>query len=157
MAYSHVAHDCIVGSETIFINGATLAGHVIVDDYVTVGAFSGVHQFCRVGKYAFIGGFSVITQDVIPFCRVAGSRPPLLYGLNIVGLRRKGFSREKIRDLKEMFKIIFYSDINTTQALESIKERFAPGEERDEIINFIQSSKRGIIKRSTEKWEISLD
>lgn len=157
MAYSHVAHDCIVGSETIFINGATLAGHVIVDDYVTVGAFSGVHQFCRVGKYAFIGGFSVITQDVIPFCRVAGSRPPLLYGLNIVGLRRKGFSREKIRDLKEMFKIIFYSDINTTRALESIKKRFAPGEERDEIINFIQSSKRGIIKKSSEKWEISLD
>lgn len=149
MAYSHIAHDCIVGSETIFINGATLAGHVIIDDYSTVGAFSGVHQFCRIGKYAFIGGFSVITQDVVPFCRVAGSRPPLLYGLNVVGLRREGFSRERIRDLKEMFKIIFYSNLNTAQAIDRIKESFGPGEDRDEIINFIQSSKRGIIKKAS--------
>lgn len=150
MAYSHIAHDCIVGSETIFINGATLGGHVIVDDCATVGAFSGVHQFCRIGKHAFIGGFSVITQDVVPFCRVAGSRPSLFYGLNIVGLRRKGFSKERIRDLKEMFKIIFYSDLNTVQSIDRIKESFAPGEDRDEIIHFIQSSKRGIIKKASE-------
>lgn len=150
MAHSHIAHDCIVGSEIIFTHGATLGGHVIVDDCATVGALSGVHQFCRIGKHAFIGGFSVITQDVIPFCRVAGNRPSLLYGLNVVGLRRKGFSKERIRDLKEMFKIIFYSDLNTVQAVERIKESFASGEDRDEIINFIQSSKRGIIKKSSE-------
>lgn len=157
MAYSHIAHDCLVGSETIFINGATLGGHVIVDDFATVSAFSGVHQFCRIGKYAYIGGFSVITQDVLPFCRVAGARPTLLYGLNTVGLRRKSFSKERIRTLKEIFKIIFYSNLNTTQAINRIKETFTPGEDRDEIINFIQSSKRGIIKKEGEKWQLSLE
>lgn len=156
MAYSHIAHDCIVGNETIFINGATLGGHVTIDDYATVGAFSGVHQFCRIGKHAFIGGFSVITQDVLPYCRVAGSRPALLYGLNVVGLRRKGFTRERIGILKKMFRIIFYSDRNTTQAIEEIKENFAASEDREEIIGFIQSSKRGIIKKTEEEWETNL-
>lgn len=153
MAYSHVGHDCIVGNETVFINAATLGGHVTVDDYATMGAFSGVHQFCRVGKHAFIGGFTTVTQDVLPFCRVAGVRPTHLYGLNAIGLRRKGFSRERIRDLKEMFKIFFYSDLNTTQALEKIEEQFPPSEDRDEIINFIKSSRRGILKKEAEKWD----
>lgn len=157
MAYSHVAHDCIVGNETVFINGATLGGHSIVDDYATISAFSGVHQFCRIGKYAYVGGFSVITQDVLPFCRVAGSRPPLFYGLNIVLLRRKGFSKERIGDLKEMYKIIFYSDLNTSQAIENIKKNFSPGEDRDEIVSFIQSSKRGIIKKPNEQWQTRLE
>jgi UDP-N-acetylglucosamine acyltransferase len=156
MAYSHVAHDCIVGNEIIFINGATTGGHVIVDDYATIGAFSGVHQFCRVGKHAFIGGYSVIIQDIPPFCRVAGSRPALLYGVNITGLKRRGFSNERIKAMKEMFKIIFYSDLNTTQAVERIKEEFSPSEDRDEIINFIHSSQRGIIKKAAEKWDIEL-
>jgi len=154
MAYSHVAHDCLVGNETIFINGATLGGHVTVEDYAQVGAFSGVHQFCRVGKHAFIGGYSVITQDVLPFCRVAGMRPALLYGLNVIGLRRRGFPNERIRILKEIFKIFFYSGLNTTQALERIKEQFPPGEDRDEIINFVQSSQRGIIKKAPEQWNV---
>lgn len=153
MAYSHIAHDCLVGNETVFINGATLGGHVFVEDYATVGAFSAVHQFCRVGKHAFIGGYSVITQDVLPFCRVAGMRPALLYGLNVIGLRRRGFSNERIKILKEIFKIFFYSDLNTAQALERIKEQTPPGEERDEIINFVQTSKRGIIKKGTEQWD----
>ncbi|MCK4264592.1 MAG: acyl-ACP--UDP-N-acetylglucosamine O-acyltransferase [Candidatus Aminicenantes bacterium] len=156
MVYSHIAHDCYVGNETIFTHGATLGGHVTIEDYTTVGALSGVHQFCRVGKYAFIGGFSVITQDVLPYCRVAGSRPPVLYGLNAIGLRRRGFSRERIRILKRMFKIIFYSDLNTSQAVERIREEFSPGEERDEIINFIQDSRRGIIKKTSEKWDVDL-
>ena len=154
MAYSHVGHDCIVGNETVFINAATLGGHVTVDDYATMGAFSGVHQFCRVGKYAFIGGFTVATQDVLPFCRVAGMRPTHLYGLNSIGLRRKGFSRERIGNLKEMFKIFFYSELNTTQALKKIEEQFPPNEDRDEIINFVKSSKRGIIKKGSEKWDV---
>jgi len=153
MAYSHVGHDCLVGNETIFINAATLAGHVTVEDYTTISAFSGVHQFCRVGKYAFIGGYSVITQDVIPFCRVAGSRPVLIYGLNVVGLRRKGFSKVRIAALKKIFKIFLYSDLNTRQALERIKKELPPGEDRDEVIRFIQSSERGIIKKVSEKWE----
>lgn len=156
MAYSHIAHDCLVGNETVVLHGATLGGHVTVDDYATVGALSGIHQFCSVGKHAYIGGFSVITQDVLPFCRVAGMRPTLLFGLNVIGLRRRGYSNERINTLKEMFKIFFYSDLNTTQALEKIKEQFPPGEDRDEIINFIQSSKRGIVKKASEKWDVDL-
>ena len=156
MAYSHIGHDCFVGNETIFINAATLGGHVTVQDFTTVGAFSGIHQFCRVGKHAFIGGFTVITQDVFPFSRVAGSRPVLLFGLNAVGLRRRGFSKERIKVIKEIFKIFFYSDLNSTQATDKIKEKFPPGEDRDEIINFIQSSQRGIIKKTAEKWDDEL-
>jgi len=154
MAYSHVGHDCSVGDETVFINGATLAGHVTVDDYVTISAFSGVHQFCKVGKHAFIGGYSVITQDVLPFCRVAGSRSALVYGVNIVGLRRRGFSSQRIKTLKDMFKVIFFSDLNTTQAIEKIEEKFSPSEDKDEIIRFIQSSERGFVKKTPEKWDI---
>lgn len=157
MAYSHIAHDCIVGNSIIFINGATLGGHVTIEDYATVGAFSGIHQFCRIGKYAFIGGFSVITQDVLPFCRVAGSRPPLLYGLNVIGLRRLGFSRERVGNLKKIFKIIFYSQLNTSQALEKLQNEFDPDEDREEIIRFIQTSKRGIVKKASEQWEVGLE
>ncbi|TES86752.1 MAG: acyl-ACP--UDP-N-acetylglucosamine O-acyltransferase [Candidatus Aminicenantes bacterium] len=156
MAYSHIGHDCFVGNEIIFINAATLGGHVTVQDFTTVGAFSGIHQFCRVGKHAFIGGSTIITQDVFPFCRVAGSRPVLLFGLNAVGLRRRGFSKERIKVIKEIFKIFFYSDLNSTQATDKIKEKFPPGEDRDEIINFIQSSQRGIIKKIAEKWDHEL-
>ena len=156
MAYSHIGHDCFVGNETIFINAAILGGHVTVEDFATIGALSGIHQFCRIGKHAFIGGYSVLTQDVVPFCRVAGNRPILLYGLNIIGLRRRGFSNERIKNLKEIFKIFFYSDLNTTQAVEKIKEKFPPGEDRDEIINFVLSSQRGIIKKTAEKWDIEL-
>ncbi len=156
MAYSHIAHDCYIGHETIFINGATLGGHVTVEDYTTIGAFCGIHQFCRVGRYAFVGAYSVITQDVLPFCKVAGMRPVLLFGLNVIGLRRRGFSRERIQTLKKIFKIFFYSDLNTTQALEKIREEIPPGEDRDGIIDFIRSSQRGIVKKKAEKWDIEL-
>jgi UDP-N-acetylglucosamine acyltransferase len=159
MAYSHIAHDCQVGNEIIFTNGATLGGHAQVDDYAYISAFSGVHQFCRIGKYAFLGGFTVVTQDVLPFCRVAGMRPVLFYGLNSIGLRRRGFSSERRTRLKEIFKILFHSELNTTQAIEKIRATFPADEDRDEIINFIQSSKRGVIKKSAkiEKWEAELE
>jgi UDP-N-acetylglucosamine acyltransferase len=153
MAYSHVAHDCIVGNGTVFMHGATLGGHVSVDDFVTVGAMGGVHQFCRIGKYAFIGGKSTLTQDVIPFCRVAGERPTHLYGLNAIGLRRKGFSRDRIKALKGMFKLIFYSDLNTSQALSRIEAEFPPSEDRDDILTFIRSSRRGFVKKPGDRWE----
>lgn len=152
MAYSHVAHDCCVGDNIIFLHGATIGGHVDVDNFSTVGAMSGVHQFCRIGKHAFIGGNTVLTQDVLSFCRVAGARPTFLYGLNAIGLRRQGFSRERIKALKDMFKIIFYSDLNTTQAIERIEKKFPAAEDRDEIISFIRNSKRGIVKKPSEKW-----
>jgi UDP-N-acetylglucosamine acyltransferase len=154
MAYSHVAHDCCVGKGTVFINAATIGGHVLVDDYAVISAFTSVHQFCRIGKYAYIGGFSVITQDVLPFCRVAGMRPVLFYGLNSVGLRRRGFSRERLSVLKEIYKLIFHSDLNTSQAVEKIKTVFPPDEDREEILRFIQASTRGIIKKKPrELWE----
>ncbi len=153
MAYSHIAHDCRVGNETIFTNAATLGGHVVVDDFASIGAFSAVHQFCRVGKYAFVGGFSVILQDVLPFIRVAGMRPVLLYGLNSVGLRRRGFSRERLGALKEIFKILFYSNLNTAQAVERIKALPPPQQDRDEILRFIESSTRGIVKKAAPKWD----
>ncbi len=154
MAYSHIAHDCRVGNGVVLINAATLGGHVAVADFATVSAFSSVHQFCRIGKYAYIGGYSVITQDVLPFCRVAGMRPVLFYGLNAIGLRRHGFSRERLDALKGIFKILFYSDLNTTQAVEKIKTLFPPTEDREEIIDFIQDSSRGIIKKTPRgSWD----
>ncbi|MGD8538837.1 MAG: acyl-ACP--UDP-N-acetylglucosamine O-acyltransferase [Candidatus Aminicenantes bacterium] len=153
MAYAHVAHDCVVGNGTVFMHGATLGGHVSVDDFATVGAMGGVHQFCRIGKYAFIGGKSTLTQDVVPFCRVAGERPTQLYGLNAIGLRRRGFTRDRIKVLKGIFKIIFYSDLNTSQALSRIEEEFPPDEDRDEILTFIRSSKRGFVKKPGDRWD----
>ncbi len=148
MTYSHVAHDSRVGNETILINGATLGGHVYLEDHVQVGALTPVHQFCRIGLHAFIGGVSTITQDVLPFSRVAGSRPTLFYGLNALGLRRNGYSRERIRALKDMFKLIFNSNLNTGQALDRITDEFPQTEDRDVILQFIQASTRGIVKKT---------
>jgi len=153
MAYSHVAHDCDVGNRTIFLHGATLGGHVTVGDFATVGALSAVHQFCRLGRFSFMGGGSIITQDVLPFARVVGQRPPLVLGLNVIGLSRNGFTNARIAALKDMFKIFFLSDLNTQQALERLRADFPDGEDRDEIIRFVQSSKRGLVKKSTESWD----
>lgn len=153
MAYSHIAHDCRVGNSVVFINGATLGGHCSVDDYATLSAFVAVHQFCRIGTSAYIGGYSVVTQDVVPFAKVAGMRPILFYGLNAIGLRRREFSRERIQTLKQVFKILFYSDLNTQQAVEKIQATIPAGADRDEVIRFIQASKRGIIKKPSGKWD----
>jgi UDP-N-acetylglucosamine acyltransferase len=153
MAYSHIAHDCRVGEHNVFINGVTLGGHCWVDDYTQVGAFTGFHPFCKVGKYAFIGGYSVITQDVLPFCKVAGGRPPLIYGPNAIGLRRLGFSRDRIKSIKAMFKLIFLSDLNTSQAVERITQEFSPSPDREEVLSFIQASTRGILKKLSDEWK----
>lgn len=150
MAYSHIAHDCKIANEAILINGATLAGHVEVQDYAVVGAFTGVHQFTRIGRFAYIGGYSVITQDVPPFSKVVGARPAMIYGINGIGLRRRGMSRDEIESLQIAFKIIFYSDLNTTQALEKIEREGPHSEAVKELVEFIKSSKRGIIKKVTE-------
>jgi UDP-N-acetylglucosamine acyltransferase len=153
MAYSHIAHDCRVGNRVVFTNAATLAGHVSVDDFAIISAFSAVHQFCRIGKFAYVGGFTVITQDVVPFAKVAGMRPVLVYGLNAVGLRRQGFTRERIQVVKDIFKLLFYSDLNTSQAVERIQTQVPAGDDRDEIIRFIQTSRRGIIKKPSGQWD----
>ena len=153
MAYSHVGHDCRVGNHTIFTNGATLGGHVTVHDHVYLSALIGVHQFCRIGKFALVGGGTILTQDVLPFCRVAGERPTHLYGVNTIGLRRSGFARDRINGIKEIFRIFFHSDLNTSQAVERIKAECPPNEDREEILDFISSSKRGIVKKTAEQWE----
>ena len=145
MAYSHVAHDCHVGSFTIFDNAATLAGHVEVADHVTVGAFSAVHQFCRVGPYAFIGGFSVCTKDVLPFMKTVGGRPAKCYGPNTIGLERKGFSEHRRSVLKQLWRILHNSKLNTTQAVERIREELAGEPDVELVLQFMATSKRGVI------------
>lgn len=145
MAYAHVAHDALIGDRTIFVNGATLAGHVEVQDDATIGAFSAVHQFCRVGKHAYIGGYSVITMDALPYVKTVGMKPTC-YGLNSIGLRRKGVPRETIRRLDKAVRYLTNAGLNTSQALEKIDEELAGDPEVDFLRGFVTSSKRGFIK-----------
>ena len=145
MAYTHVAHDCLVGNRVIFGNAVTLAGHVTIDDYANVGAFSGIHQFCRVGRYCFIGGYSVVTKDPIPYSKVVGNRAKI-YGVNYIGLKRSKFSEEKIKNIKDLYRILFQSKYNTSQALAYISKHLPQNEETIDIVNFIKISRRGIIK-----------
>ena len=145
MAQTHVAHDCMVGNHTIFANAASLAGHVLVEDYATLGAFSGIHQFCRVGKYAFIGASSVVVKDALPYARTVGNHASC-YGANTIGLERQGFSREEMRRISHAFKLLLVSKLNTTQALEAIKQELSGYPEIDYLIQFIETSKRGVTK-----------
>ncbi len=147
MAYSHVAHDCIVGSHVIMANAATLAGHVTVADHATVGAFSAVHQFCRVGPHAFIGGFSVITRDALPFIKTVGDRNQAkIYGINSLGLRRKNFPEQSIDELKRAYRICFRSKMNAGEALAKVKEKQWTAPEVATLIEFMESSERGFIR-----------
>ncbi len=145
MAYAHVAHDCKIGSHVIMANAATLAGHVTVEDHSIIGAFSGIHQFCRVGKYGFIGGYSVITKDVLPYSKTVGNRAKC-YGLNAIGLRRKGFDEHTIQKIKHAFRLLLQSKLNTRRALEAISQEVPLIEEITYLVDFIKSSPRGIIK-----------
>jgi len=145
MAYAHVAHDCQVGSNVIFANSATLAGHVDIGDHATIGAFSAVHQFCRVGRYAFLGGFTVATKDCLPFMRTVGSRPARCFGPNTIGLERQGFSMETRTALKRAWRFLHSPHLNATQAVERISEELAGTSEVDELVAFIRSSQRGVI------------
>jgi len=147
MAYAHVAHDCHVGSHTIFGNGATLGGHVTVEDYSTISAFSGVHQFCRVGRHAFIGGYSVVTKDAMPFAKSVGNRARI-FGLNSIGLVRRGFSPDTVRKLRQAYRYLLVSKLNTTQALAQIEQD--PDLQCDEVrylVEFIRTSRRGVTLR----------
>jgi UDP-N-acetylglucosamine acyltransferase len=146
LAYSHVGHDCHIGSHTLFVNGATLAGHVTVEDFVTVGAFSPVHQFCRIGRYAYIGASTVITQDVLPFSKVVTERAAKNFGANTIGLERKGFSKERVQALQKAFRFLSRSKLNTTQALAKMRETLGDCADVMELIQFIESAERGIVK-----------
>jgi len=145
MAYVHIAHDCVIGNNVIIVNAANLAGHVIVEDYAIIGGLVGVHQFVRIGKYAFIGGCSGVLQDVPPFAKAWGNRVKL-YGINSVGLRRHNFPEETIKNLRKAYKLLLYSGLNTSQALEKIKEEIKNSPEVDYLVEFIRNSKRGICK-----------
>ena len=146
MAYAHVAHDCFVGDHVILANAATLAGHVTVEDWATVGALCPVHQFVRIGTYSFIGGGSTITKDVLPFSKTVAARDAHAYGLNAIGLGRHGFTRERIRKLHHAFKLLLASKLNTSQAVEKLKSEGTLGEDVELLVRFIESSERGIIK-----------
>jgi UDP-N-acetylglucosamine acyltransferase len=146
MAYSHVAHDCHVGSHTIFANNATLAGHVEIADYATIGAFSAVHQFCRVGEHAFVGGGSMITQDVMPYAKTVASRDNRSYGINTIGLERKGFSKETVEALQRAYKILIRSKLRVDEALQKIEEELGLFPEARYLVEFVRESKRGIIR-----------
>ena len=157
MNYVHVAHDCHVGSNTIFGPHATLGGHVLISDFVNVSAGSAVHQFCRVGAYAFIGGYSVITKDALPYGRTVGSRPARVFGLNLIGLKRRGFTDDTLKKLRAAYRYLTQSKLNTTQAVAKIaSDRSLKCAEVDNLVDFIRTAQRGVIlRRSSKKAEDS--
>lgn len=145
LAYAHIAHDCVVGNHVIFSNNGTLAGHVIVEDHVVIGGLSAVHQFCRIGEHAIIGGCTKIVQDV-PSFMIADGNPAEVRGINQVGLERYGISQLDIRDLRDSYKIIYRGSLNTTQALEVLEKKYQHSPLVRALINFISTSKRGIVR-----------
>jgi UDP-N-acetylglucosamine acyltransferase len=145
MAYCHVAHDCLVGNNCIFSNNTTLAGHITIGDNVVLAGMVAIHQFVKVGSHAFVTGGSLVRKDVPPYVKAA--REPLSYaGINSVGLRRRGFSEDKINEIQDIYRTLFIKNYNVTKALDIIEADFRPTQERDEILNFIQGSQRGIMK-----------
>lgn len=145
MAQAHVAHDCQIGNYVIMANAATLAGHVEIADHANIGAYSGVHQFCRIGFEAFVGGYSVVVKDAMPFATIQGNHAKC-YGLNRVGMKRRGYSKEVIQKLNHAFHLLLTAKLNTSQALEKIKEEIQNCKEVNLLVNFIETSKRGVIK-----------
>lgn len=146
MAYAHIAHDCYIGDHAMLANAATLAGHVTVEEYAVVGALCPVHQFVRVGKYSYIGGGTTITQDVLPFSKTSASREVRAYGVNSIGLKRRGFSDERVKRILHFYKILLASKLNTSQALEKMRSEGDQGEDVAMLIDFIEKSERGVIK-----------
>ena len=146
MAYTHIAHDCQVGSHIIMANAATLGGHVTVEDWANVGALCPVHHFVRIGMHSIIGGGSTITRDVLPFSKTSAERGTSAYGLNAIGLERRGFTKERIKKLHHAYKVLLASKLNTSQALAKLKAETDRGDDVDALIRFIESSERGVIK-----------
>lgn len=145
MSYAHIAHDCIVGNNCIVVNAVQMAGHVEMGDYAIIGGSSAVHQFVKIGAHAMISGGSLVRKDVPPYVKAA--REPLTYaGINSIGLRRRGFNSEQINEIQQLYRILFMSGNNNTEALDKIELEMAPSKERDEILNFVRNSGRGIIK-----------
>ena len=146
MAYAHIAHDCQIGSHIIMANAATLGGHVTVEDWASVGALCPVHHFVRIGTHAFIGGGTTITRDVLPFSKTSAERGTRAYGLNAVGLERRGFTKARIRKIHHAYRVLLASKLNTSQAIEKLKSEADLGEDVEMLIRFIEASERGVIK-----------
>jgi UDP-N-acetylglucosamine acyltransferase len=145
MAYVHIAHDCVIGSHVIIANAVQIAGHVMIDDWAIIGGSSAIHQFVKIGMHAMISGGSLVRKDVPPFTKAA--REPLSYaGVNSLGLRRRGFSSESISHIQEVYRLLFLNSMNNSKALEEIEVNLPATKERDEILNFIRSSERGVMK-----------
>jgi len=152
MAYAHIAHDCIVGNNCIIANSVALAGHITVEDYAIIGGLSAVHQFVTIGQHTMISGGSLVRKDVPPFTKAA--REPVSYvGINSVGLRRRGFSNEKINEIQDIYRIIFLCGYNVSRAVEIVETTMHPTVERDEILSFISRSTRGIMKGYSKSRE----
>jgi UDP-N-acetylglucosamine acyltransferase len=146
MAYTHIGHDCVIEDHVMLVNGATLGGHVTVEEWAVVGALCPVHQFVRIGAHSYVGGGTTLTQDVLPFSMTSAARETHAYLMNKVGLRRRGFSKERIAKIHHAYKILLASKMNTSQALEKLKSEPERGEDVDMLIQFIEASQRGIIK-----------
>ena len=149
MAYSHIAHDCKVGDDVIMANGATLAGHVIVEDHVVIGGLSAVHQFCKIGKYAFLGGMSGVNKDIPPYLRYWGQRGNV-YGLNAIGLKRHGFSKEVMKALRDAYRIVFQRSGILKDSIEEARAIYGDINEVNDFLNFIEESKMGIPRAGDE-------
>jgi UDP-N-acetylglucosamine acyltransferase len=145
LAYSHIGHDCSVGDNVIFSNNGTLAGHVEVGDHAVIGGLTAVHQFCRIGRFAITGGCSKIVQDIPPFM-IADGNPAEIRGVNLIGLERKNFTPESVKQIKEAFRLIYRSKYNTRQAIEAIRNELRQTEEIMQILEFVEKSERGIIR-----------
>lgn len=145
MAYSHVAHDCQIGSQVVLANGATLGGHIVVEDYAIIGGLAAVHQFCRIGCYAMVSGLSGVALDIPPYMLAAGSRTKL-YGLNLVGLKRHGFSEGTLKALKKAYRILFRSALTLEKALKAVEEELGGFPEIEHLLQFVRQSKRGICR-----------
>jgi UDP-N-acetylglucosamine acyltransferase len=146
LAYTHIGHDCQIGSGNLFVNAATLAGHVTIEDFATIGALSPVHQFCRIGRFAYVGASTVITQDVPPFSRIVTERETKSFGANSIGLERRGFSPERVKTLQRAFRLLLRAKLNTTQALETLRKDFSDSDDVRELVKFIEAAERGIVK-----------
>ncbi|MBT6965666.1 MAG: acyl-ACP--UDP-N-acetylglucosamine O-acyltransferase, partial [Flavobacteriales bacterium] len=150
MAYAHIAHDCVIGDNCVIVNSVALGGHVTIGDYAIIGGLSAIHQFVSVGKHAMVSGGSLVRKDVPPYIKAA--REPLSFvGINSIGLRRRGFSADKIKEIQAIFRILFQNNNNNTQALLKIETELNASPERDEIISFVQNSGRGIMKGYNQK------
>lgn len=146
MAYAHIGHDSNIGDNCILANGATLAGHVSVEEWATVGALCPVHQYCRIGRHAYVGGGTTITQDVLPFSLTSAKRETRAYGLNKVGLERRGFTSEQLRALQHAYRLLLASKRNTSQAVEALRSEASSCEEVQYLLRFVETSERGVLK-----------